>query len=86
MFIFLHVIIALSSILYSGFILLSPSKKKLNISYCLISATFATGTYLIMSMPAHMIQACLEGLLYLGVVSLATIFAHKKLARVQTEN
>lgn len=84
MVIFLHVIIALTSIIYSGYVMLSPSKTKIHTSYALISATFFSGTYLIVSMPAHMIQACLEGLGYLAIVSIATVFSHKKLAAQKT--
>lgn len=80
MVILVHIIIALVSIIYSGFVLISPSKTKINISYALIAGTFVSGTYLILIMPAHMIQACLEGLGYLAIVSIATIFSYKKLA------
>ena len=85
MLIALHVIIALASIVFAAYAMFSPSKAKLNISYTFIGATFISGTYLIITMPAHMIQACLEGLLYLGVVSIATVLAHKKLATESRE-
>lgn len=80
MIILLHIIIALTSIIYSGITMFSPAKYKLKISYVLIGATFLSGTYLIVTMPAHMVQSCLEGLVYLGAVTTATVFAHKKLA------
>ena len=63
----------------------SPAKYKFKISYMLIGATFASGSYLIFTMPAHMVTACLEGLGYLGVVSIATVFAHKKLAAERSD-
>ncbi|HSA84030.1 MAG TPA: hypothetical protein VLF20_04045 [Patescibacteria group bacterium] len=85
MIILLHIIIAFSSIIYSGYVMLSPSKKKINISFALIAATFITGTYLIVTMPAHLIQACIEGLAYLGVVTILTVVAHKKLAAQRAE-
>lgn len=80
MIIILHIIIALASIIYSGYVMFSPAKYKIKISYVLIAATFVSGSYLIFTMPANMVTACLEGLAYLGVVSIATVFAHKKLA------
>lgn len=74
-----HILIALSSIFYTGFAYVFPSKKKINISYALILSTIATGTYLIVLNQSHMISACITGIIYLGVVSVGILFARKKL-------
>jgi len=75
----LHILIALSSIFYTGFTYISPSKKKINISYMLILSTIGSGTYLIILNQSHMISACITGIIYLGVVSVGILFAKKKL-------
>ena len=80
MAILLHVIIAIVSILFSGSVFLFPSRGKFYVSYVFIAGTIVSGTFLIITMPAHMVQSCMTGLIYLGVVSTLTVFAHKKLA------
>lgn len=84
MVVLLHIFIALASIIAASIAYLSPSKAKLNFSYGLIALTFITGTYLVIMKPAHMVQTCFTGLVYLGVVSVAIIAAHRKLVKSQT--
>jgi hypothetical protein len=80
MFILLHVLIALSSVGFTGYTSFFPSKNKITFSYALVALTIGTGTYLIISRPAHMIATCFEGLVYIGVVTIGIIFAQRKLA------
>jgi hypothetical protein len=68
MILLLHIIIALSSLVYTGYIFISPSKRGLYVSYALTALTIVTGSYLVVSKPAHMLQACTTGLIYLGVM------------------
>ncbi|HEX7041739.1 MAG TPA: hypothetical protein VF189_00675 [Patescibacteria group bacterium] len=77
----IHILIALSSLVFSGITFLVPTLKKLYFSYTLVGLTIVSGTYLIISKPAHMLTVCFEGLLYIGVVSIALLFANKKLAK-----
>lgn len=77
-----HIVIALSSVIFTTLLYFSPSKAKLNFSYVLIGLTFISGTILTISKPAHMIQACTVGLLYLGAVSITTIAARNKMSKV----
>lgn len=81
-----HILIALSSIFFTGFTSFFPSKKKLTISYISVMATIATGAYLIVSRPSHMVTTCFEGLLYIGVVTVGIIIAQKRLSPSPTEN
>ena len=81
MIIFLHVLIAISSVLYTGFVFFSPSKKRLLISYVFVFLTIATGTYLVILKPGHLLQSCLMGLAYLGVVMIGIVSARYKLAQ-----
>jgi hypothetical protein len=75
----LHIIIALSSLLYSGYVFFSPSQKKLRASYGLIAMTLASGTYLVISTHSPILSSCISGLVYLAAVLSATIAAQRKL-------
>jgi hypothetical protein len=81
MIILIHVIIALTSIVLASLTFFKPTMKKLIASYGFIFATIATGTYLLISIPSHILQSCLMGLAYLMVVSAATVATHVRIAR-----
>lgn len=76
-----HIIIALTSLIYTGRTYLRPSKKSLKLSYYLVLATLASGTYLVLSTHAPLTASCITGLIYLGTVSAGLVSAHLKLAR-----
>lgn len=80
MVVLLHVIIALSSITLSSYLFFKPSKKAMKASYGLIAGTVASGSYLIVTSPAHMLETCTVGLIYLGIVVAATLATRAKLA------
>lgn len=67
MVLLLHILVAMSSLAWTGFTLFAPSKKRLNVSYALVVLTIATGSYLVWTLNAPMIQACTTGLVYLGI-------------------
>lgn len=74
-----HIIIALSSIALSTYTFFSPSKTKLHTSYALVAAVLASGTYLVLLNPAALGRLCTTGLIYLGVVTVVLVSAHRKL-------
>ncbi len=80
MIILLHVVIALSSIATTTYAFFFPSKSKLRLSYSFTAATVATGFYLLAAYPAHMIQTCTTGLIYLAVIIVGTVSARYRLA------
>lgn len=80
MAVLIHVTIALSSLLFSTYALFSPSENKMKVNYALIAATVASGTYLIYTMPSHMISACFSGLTYLAVALVLTFATRRRLA------
>lgn len=80
MIVLLHVLIALSSIVVAAYVYMRPSQKSLLVSYGLMVATTGSGFYLVVNAPAHMIEACLMGVAYLAVVSVATVATRVKLA------
>jgi len=75
-----HIIIALSSILYTTLSLARPSKNKLYVSYALIGATLASGIYLTVVHPAAMLRTCTTGLAYSVLVAAGITLARKRLS------
>ena len=75
-----HIIAALVSIGFSTHLYVSPSRSKLRISYGLLGATVASGTYLVVVSHAAILSTCMMGLLYIGVVSAIILAARRKLA------
>jgi len=85
-----HILIALSSLIYSGFTYMSPTKTKLYASMSLVALTLGSGTYLVVSTHSPLVSSCITGLVYLGIVSIGIYFAATKLAaethRVKNDN
>lgn len=81
MLILIHVILAISSVLYTAVIFFNPSKPKLRNSYWLVAGTVATGTYLVVSMHSNLIQSCFTGLTYLAVVFAGIAATKTKLSK-----
>lgn len=83
MIILIHVILALTSIILASITFFRPSMQKLMVSYGLILGTLATGIFLLVTVPSHLLQSCIMGVSYLAVVTTATIVAHTKLASLK---
>lgn len=80
MILILHIVIALSSLLYTTYAFFLPSARKLQVSYGLVGLTLASGTFLVIRNPAHLLQSCTTGFLYLAIVTVGIITARHKLA------
>jgi hypothetical protein len=76
-----HILVALTSLIVAGLNAFFPSLKKLRLTYGLVFATLGTGTYLIVTTPSHMLTTCMEGLIYIGVVTTAIVYSTNKLSR-----
>jgi len=76
-----HLLIALTSLIYSGYVFLRPSPSGIKLSSGLAIATIASGTYLVVSTHSPMLKSCLVGLAYLGVVSVGIVLASIRLSR-----
>lgn len=81
MFIVLHVVVAITSLLYGLFLLIAPSQHKLYIATALVTLTLLSGTYLVVSSHSHLLPACTAGLIYLGAVCSQLVFAKRRLAQ-----
>lgn len=86
MIVILHVIIALASIGYTTYGYLRPSKKGLFVSYGFVAMTLASGMYLVVRAPSHMIEACTMGVAYLAIVSVGIIATRIKLVHLQASS
>lgn len=75
-----HIIISLSSVVYTSLLLLKPTQAKLYVSYLLVAATLASGIYLTVVNPASMLRTCTTGLVYVVIVTAGIAVARKKLA------
>ncbi len=74
-----HIILALSGLVYSTLLFVKPSQTRLNITYGLATGTLISGIYLIVSLRSHILQSCIVGVLYLGIVTLGIVSARRKL-------
>lgn len=75
-----HIIIALSSLFVTAYAFISPSQLTLKASYVFVGLTIASGTYIAVANPTHMVQACISGLIYTGVVMVGIVAVRRKLA------
>ena len=75
-----HILIALCSVAYACYVFFNPSKPKMNVSYSLVGLTITSGTYLVVSMSAHLVHACVTGLVYLAAVFFILAAAKNRLA------
>jgi hypothetical protein len=82
MILLLHILTALGSLVVAGAAFLSPSVFKLRLSYVLTASMLASGTYLVVKNSAHLLEACVMGLVYLVIVSFELASARHKLAQV----
>jgi hypothetical protein len=76
----LHIIIALSSVLFSSYISFQPSLKGLRFSYFMVALTLGTGAYLAVSTHSRLVPVCISGLVYIAVVSIGIIVARYRLS------
>jgi len=76
-----HICSALLSLIYTTYVFFEPATWKFYANYVIIGATVASGTYLEITRPVHIAQACTTGLLYIGFVSILMVAAHYRLAR-----
>jgi hypothetical protein len=81
MLLLIHVVVAISSLIYSGYVFLSPSRAKINKTYGFIAATLLSGTILAIVSKAALLSVCVSGLLYLGITAVGIYASYKKLAK-----
>lgn len=75
-----HIAIAVSSVIYSAFLLAAPSNKRFKFTYFMVGLTILSGTILVIRQPAQMTRACLTGIFFIGAVCAVIVAAKHKLA------
>lgn len=86
MLLVIHISSALASVAYATYLFVRPSGRKFAVNYGLIAATIASGTWLVVATHAPVLSSCMTGLLYVGVVTTATVAARYKLAHQRLLN
>lgn len=81
-----HVVVALASLVVAAGASVVVSRLALRASYALVGLTLASGTYLVWSTRAAMLQACMSGLAYLALAFAAIGLARHRLARAARHN
>lgn len=81
-----HIIVATSSIIYTAFVFVAPSKNRLTVAYILVALMLVSGVGLMVQFPAQMTQTCLEGLIFLVFVGAGILAARKKLIKQHARN
>ena len=81
-----HIIVALSSVAYTTYLFIAPSRRKFYVNYGLVSLTLASGTYLVVSTHARLVASCVTGLAYMTVITAGLLGARYKLAHAKATN
>ena len=80
MFLLIHIVIALSSVGYTTYLYFSPSRRHFYTAYALVGSTLASGTYLVITTHSPLLESCLSGLIYIGVVLFGITAAYRHVA------
>lgn len=78
---FLHILTSIVSLIVATDMLFRPSRNKISTSYLLLTTTFVSGTYLILTSGANLLKVCAMGIVYFGIIALAIHAAETKLAK-----
>lgn len=76
---FLHIAVALLSLIIVTFGYIKPSRSKLLSAYSLVGFTLGSGIYLVATAHTHMLEICSVGLLYIAFAVLGIIAMQAKL-------
>ena len=79
MILLLHIIIALSSVLYTTYVVIAPNQKRVRTAYGTVVMTLLSGAWLVVVQPTHMGRACMSGLVYIVSMSFLLGAVHIKL-------
>ena len=80
MLISFHILLAIISLAFIGYMSLHPVKKKLRITYMFIALTVFSGVMYIFDNPSALIQMIIPGIFYASIVMVCASIAHTKLS------
>lgn len=76
-----HILLAVSSLGFTGYLYLNPTKSKFYTNYVLVVLTLFTGFFLVLHKPDHVAKTCVTGLVYLAFITFGTLSAKHKLIK-----
>ena len=76
---FIHLAVALTSIIVTGSAVARPSRVRLRFSYLMVVLTIISGTFLVGATHSPMLSACISGLVFIGVSLIAIVIAQRRL-------
>lgn len=82
MILFVHIIIAVLSLIFTTIAYLSPDTKRLTLSYLFMGLTLGSGTMLVFLKPDALAHTCIMGIVYLIAMTSAMVLTHRKLAKI----
>lgn len=80
MLLIIHILIAISSLALTSWMVIRPSSTKISAAYALAGLTLLSGTLLAISSPGYLVQACVSGLIYNALAFGGIKLAGRKLA------
>lgn len=75
---FLHIIIAIFSLITASIAAYRPSRQTLSLTYVVTAGTFLSGVLLMVMEPVSITRACISGGLYLAAVVTLILVARRK--------
>lgn len=75
-----HILIAISSMIFTSYLYFRPAQKLFMPAYALLGSTLASGTLLVVVSQVNILKTCLTGIGYLVAVSIGIALANRKLA------
>jgi len=78
---FIHLFIAVLSIITASFGLIFPNKKLVQANIVLIPATLISGGFLVIVTSSPLLTACQSGLIYLAVIGTLTYLSASRLSK-----
>jgi hypothetical protein len=85
MLLLLHILVAVSSVIYTAFVFVRPTRSKLRGSYALIALTLISGTILVVQSNAHLVQACITGITYVSIMLMGVAAVQYRLNSRETD-
>lgn len=79
MIVLIHVLIALTSLVFTALTYIKPTKNKLTTSYVLVASTLMSGVYLVFANQANILRLCMSGLVFITITTFITWQARLKL-------
>ncbi len=82
MFLLLHILLAIMSLVQASYLYARPSGNQFLLAGGLIGTTLGSGVWLLIMSPAHLAPACVSGVMYIAIIGTLLIAGQRKLAQM----